>query len=388
VDAKNEHTSHVDQFQSAVRQLADRHEDLRRLEEKLEGILSRWTRLEEQHARALADLQHSAGRIQQFERRLHQRDGTLAHDEFMQRGEDTGETPPAMKALLEAFQRIEARLSDIHAATMTAGRAAATIPSPGVVAAAPDVRAESESPLTFDEESARSPGPMFRPDLFTMPPRTAGSSPPPDDADVSTEDSADSARQPISAWIIILTLIAAAAAVVYSLQLRGRTLAADARVRLAEQQLQEAREESRRELDEVRLASGREITAARESAAKANAIADVLAAPDLVRFDLAGTPMAPRARGQGLWSRSRGFVFSASRLPPPPEGSTYQLWLITSGTPVALGSVTPDSLGRVTLAAGQAQDAIGRVVGFALTAETKPEATAPSGAVYLTGVVH
>jgi len=360
-----------------------------RLEDKLEGILSRWTRLEEQHARALADLQHSAGRIQQFERRLHQRDGTLPPDEFIQSA-DTGETSPAMKVILEAFQRIEARLSDIHAATMNVGRIAAAVPaSPGpvaAVAAAPDVRPEPELPLAVEDESARPPGHMFRPDLFTMPPRTGASSAPPDDADPSTEESRQSTRHLLSAWIVALTLIAAAAAVVYSLQLRGRTLTAEARVRSAEQQLREAREEARRELAAVRVASERDSTAARESAAKANAIADVLAAPDLIRFDLTGTSMAPRARGQALWSRSRGLVFTASRLPSPPEGSTYQLWLITSGAPMALGSVAPDSMGRVTLAVDEVQSAVSRVVGFTLTSETEPQPTLPSGAVYLTKV--
>lgn len=37
----------------------------------------------------------------------------------------------------------------------------------------------------------------------------------------------------------------------------------------------------------------------------------------------------------------------ASRLPPPPPGHTYQLWVIESGTPRSLGVFDPDAAGRV-----------------------------------------
>jgi anti-sigma-K factor RskA len=37
----------------------------------------------------------------------------------------------------------------------------------------------------------------------------------------------------------------------------------------------------------------------------------------------------------------------ASRLPPPPPGHTYQLWVIESGAPRSLGVFDPDAAGRV-----------------------------------------
>src|SRR5262249_3233743 len=151
--------------------------------------------------------------------------------------------------------------------------------------------------------------------------------------------------------VALAGFVVGAIAIAYSLQLRGRTIAADVRARSAEQQVQIVEEQSRRQLEAVRAAAEREMAAARDTAAKANAIADVRAAPDLIRFDLAGTELAPRARGQGLWSRSRGLVFTASRLPGLSEGSVYQLWLITSGAPVRVGSAVPDSMGRITLVA-------------------------------------
>ena len=64
-------------------------------------------------------------------------------------------------------------------------------------------------------------------------------------------------------------------------------------------------------------------------------MSDILAAPDLVRFNLTGSGDAARVSAQALWSRSRGFVFSGSRLPRPPAGSAYQIWLTGTGRPVS-----------------------------------------------------
>ena len=80
-------------------------------------------------------------------------------------------------------------------------------------------------------------------------------------------------------------------------------------------------------------------------------IGDVLAAPDLVRYSLVGRDALASAFGQVLWSRSRGFVFSASGLPAPPHDATYQIWLLTRTGAVSAGTFVPDSNGRVTLAA-------------------------------------
>ena len=75
--------------------------------------------------------------------------------------------------------------------------------------------------------------------------------------------------------------------------------------------------------------------------------AGVRAAPDLVRYNLIGGDAAIASSAQLLWSRSRGFVFSGSRVPPLPAGSIYQVWLVTTGAPVSAGIFSPDSSGRV-----------------------------------------
>ncbi len=68
----------------------------------------------------------------------------------------------------------------------------------------------------------------------------------------------------------------------------------------------------------------------------------VLTAPDLARIDLVGQPDAPDARARAFWSRERGMVFSASKLPPPPPGKTYQVWVVTTDpAPSAPASSSP-----------------------------------------------
>lgn len=119
----------------------------------------------------------------------------------------------------------------------------------------------------------------------------------------------------------------------------ARVTSAERQAATANQQLADTREEADRKLAE-----------ARETAARTQVMTDVLAAPDLIRFTLGGGPAAPQAYAQVLWSRSRGLVFSGARLPAPKSGTTYQLWLITSGAPVSAGLLVPDSAGRATLA--------------------------------------
>ena len=100
----------------------------------------------------------------------------------------------------------------------------------------------------------------------------------------------------------------------YSASLRSR-------IGALEQRLQEATERA--------SAGDRQIAELRHAAADAQQQLAVLAAPDLQRIDLAGQPRAPQASARAFWSRSRGLVFTASNLPTPPAGKTYQLWVLT-----------------------------------------------------------
>jgi anti-sigma-K factor RskA len=110
----------------------------------------------------------------------------------------------------------------------------------------------------------------------------------------------------------------------------------------------------------------------------------VLAAPDLVRIDLAGQPAAPGASGRALWSRQRGMVFTASRLPPLPAGQVYQVWVVTGPAPVSAGLLTPDPSGGGITYYSTPVD-IAPPTAVAVTIEPAGGLPAPTGAFYLMG---
>jgi hypothetical protein len=161
--------------------------------------------------------------------------------------------------------------------------------------------------------------------------------------------------------------VAAAAAVVgvvalgaVGFQIRQALIDASVRATAAEQQAAEA---------DRQIASARaETAAARDAAIRAERLSSVLAAPDLLRFGMAGVGQSSASRGQVMWSRSNGLVISASTLPPPPAGAEYHVWLLTPGQPVHAGKLVPDATGRATLVAAT-PDVPQPVDGVAVTLE-------------------
>jgi Anti-sigma-K factor rskA len=136
-------------------------------------------------------------------------------------------------------------------------------------------------------------------------------------------------------------------------------------------------------IDATREDAARQVADARQSAAQAQIVGNVLAAPDLVRYWLRGaTPDSP-AYGHVLFSRTRGLVFSASRLAPADAGRTYQLWLSTRTGPISAGLVNPDTEGRVTLASEVPLTVTGRLAGAFVTVEPEGGRTEPSSQVVL-----
>lgn len=170
----------------------------------------------------------------------------------------------------------------------------------------------------------------------------------------------------------IVMVLAAAGAVVVQRQARAAVAqAADAR-----QQAQAAMAAATTQVAAVRDDAARQVAQAREGSARAQMVSEVLASPDLIRLNIAGA--GPGAiTGQVLWSRSRGVVFSALRVPPPPARMTYQLWLLTDAAPVTAGTFNPDDAGRVTFTTEPLR--VPRpVTGAALTLEPAGGSSAPS----------
>jgi hypothetical protein len=162
---------------------------------------------------------------------------------------------------------------------------------------------------------------------------------------------------------------------------------AAARVSAAERQRDATTELTNTRLAATREAAAKEVAAARQTAAQAQIVGNVLAAPDLIRYSLTEVGDHARATAQVLFSRSRGIVFSASRLQPAGDAKTYQLWLLTRGGPVSAGLITPDAAGRVTLMTDVPPGADRPVVGALVTLEAAGGGSQPSADRVLIRVV-
>jgi hypothetical protein len=131
-------------------------------------------------------------------------------------------------------------------------------------------------------------------------------------------------------------------------------------------------------IESARRDAATQIELARNAASRAQITSDVLAAPDLVRINLIGGEGAARSSAQLLFSRSRGMVFSGSRLFPPGAGNVYQVWILTTAEPVNAGIFAPDEAGRATLATDHPPDVPRPIVGARVTLEPAPGRETPS----------
>jgi hypothetical protein len=131
-------------------------------------------------------------------------------------------------------------------------------------------------------------------------------------------------------------------------------------------------------IDAARRDATAQIEIARGVASRAQITGDVLSAPDLMRFNLIGAEGTAGASAQLLFSRTRGMVFSGSRLTSPRPGNVYQIWLLTSTDPVNAGTITPDDSGRATLATDRPPDVPRPIVGVRVTLESAPGRQTPS----------
>jgi hypothetical protein len=163
----------------------------------------------------------------------------------------------------------------------------------------------------------------------------------------------------------------------------GRLDDAVNRVASAEQQVVATTRLASEEARSARDDANRQIAEARQLALRAETVGVILAAPDLIRFNLTST-LADGSSAQVLWSRTRGLVLSGSRLPAAGPDKTYQLWLMTNGQSVSAGVFVPDSTGRATLVVDTMPKIAGPIVGAAITIEPTGGLPKPSGQMLLT----
>ena len=195
---------------------------------------------------------------------------------------------------------------------------------------------------------------------------------------------ADPDTQPRRGWRVLYS-VAGLVVLLTGLALFGLWMQRRVDARLEEAALQVAAAERQRDatVAAAREQAAQDVADARQSAAQAQIVGNVLAAPDLVRYWLVGADGDSRRYAQVMFSRSRGMVFSATRLEQPGDGQTYQLWLLTQGGPVNAGLIAPDEAGRVTFATDVPLTVSSRLTGALVTLEPEGGQAAPSGAPVL-----
>lgn len=182
-------------------------------------------------------------------------------------------------------------------------------------------------------------------------------------------------RSPRWNWKVALAM---AALLVVAIGLGVYALTMSTRVSTLEAGLRDAIAASERA--DAELASLRRLAQESESARA------VLAASDLARIDLNGQAAAAEARARAFWNRSAGLVFTASDLPPIPQGRAYQLWVLTAGAPISAGLLEPDAGGVVETFISTPLD-LPAPVGMAVTVEPAGGVPAPTSDPVLVGLI-
>jgi hypothetical protein len=191
------------------------------------------------------------------------------------------------------------------------------------------------------------------------------------------------ATRPYSRAAIIFVVVALAALAFFGYRLERRLTDIDARTAAADErtsQLQQRLTKQSQELEQtVEHLTGEALT----TAARAERLANVLAASDVLTYPLHGQRTAAAAEGHVFFSSSRGVVMTASHLPPAPADQIYQVWATTTRGPVSLGFASPDARGRASAAFDPPPELLPGLIGFMLTVEPARGSLKPTGPTVL-----
>ena len=186
----------------------------------------------------------------------------------------------------------------------------------------------------------------------------------------------------IGAFVVALAALAAFSAYAFW-SVNGELRQTRARAAAAEDRLTRLQQRVDTETREAGRLMERLTAEAMASAARAEHLANVLAASDVRTYPMRGQRTAAAADGQTFYSASRGVALSASTLPPLSPNQTYQVWLVTSEGSIALGLGAPDAHGRLSAAFDIPQNLSGAVVGFMLSLEPAGGSAKPAGPIVL-----
>lgn len=388
------------QWQQTQKHLQPMESRLSNLIEQSNDILDRWTATDQRHTDALSAMESPVNQLRDHARTL---------------GEICEAATSSVSGLEETQGRFAALESDLHLrlnelarglqAVVTELRAASEHRAPALAGGGPAWPLEDVVRLHDDLRRSGQPG-----SRESSGSERSAASRPPLQLPVATEalagrlesleeavtvgreevakaaDRSERQRRGLYVALAVLALgVIGAGTIALGLQRRVDTKLNEAatRVAAAERQAETAAQLANQRVAATREDADRKIVEAEQTARKAQTVSDVLAAPDLVRFNVTSGTTTPRAYAQMLWSRSRGLVFSGSRLPAPPAGSTYQAWLLTNAEPVSAGLFVPDASGRVMLVTDDPPKVPRSVIGVAVTVEPSGGRQAPSGPTLL-----
>jgi anti-sigma-K factor RskA len=145
---------------------------------------------------------------------------------------------------------------------------------------------------------------------------------------------------------------------------------------------------SRRALEEARLAQA-EAAGLRDRlegfAGQTDLALSILTAGDMSRLELSGADAWSGSVARAYWSPTRGLLVVADRLPQPPPGRIYQVWVIGGTTPVSAGLLGSPQTGRGMLIVAPPSGVAGGPVTVAVTDEPPGGLPAPTGSIRLAG---
>ena len=113
----------------------------------------------------------------------------------------------------------------------------------------------------------------------------------------------------------------------------------------------------------------------------------ILTAADMREIPLEGRESAVAAAARAYWSPARGLLLVADRLPAPPAGRIYQVWIIEGGQPVSAGLLGEEPGNRGMLIVTPPRPGTGGSVTVAVTDEPPGGLQAPSGTIRLAGSI-
>ena len=120
---------------------------------------------------------------------------------------------------------------------------------------------------------------------------------------------------------------------------------------------------------------------------RAEAVLDVLTAPETVQVTLAASETHPVPQGKAFYHRDKGLLFYAANLPPLTREKIYQLWLIpTDGSPISAGIFQTDRNGNVEVVLPSLPSGVAAKA-FAVTIEPAGGVLQPTGPKVLIGLV-